>query len=150
MYFPHIMDFVIASAEGLQYGFEVPVFAAIAVGDQIIATSGNEVESKKLPWVHAEFLAIENACNLLGARYLDAASLYVNLEPCALCSAMLERVRIKEIFFGAYDPKGGAITHGARIFDHSLTKPSIIGGIQEQRCSTIFCDFFKRLRLNDD
>ena len=140
------MKLVVSSAEKLINGSEIPVFAAVTVGDEIISTSKNEVEATKRAWYHAEFLAISKACEKLGTKYLDNASLYVNLEPCTFCAAMLEKVRIKNIFFGAYDTKCGAIVHGIRLFDNSLIKPNIVGGIQEERCSELFKNFFKQLR----
>ena len=146
MYNQEIMEFVVSSAEEMIGGIEIPVFSAVAVEDKIVATSQNEVERARKPWRHAEFLALEKACEKLNTRYLDMASLYVNLEPCAFCTAMLEKVRIKNIFFGAYDPKCGAITHGIRLFDHSMIKPQIIGGIQEERCSRLLTNFFNKLR----
>jgi tRNA(adenine34) deaminase len=97
--------------------------------------------------MHAEFIAIKEAMMISKARYLTSASLYVNLEPCAFCAAVAEKVRIKEIFFGAYDPKRGGIVHNSRIFDHSSScKPLIVGGIQERRCAECISAFFKGLR----
>ena len=139
------MDYIISSAESMS-GDEVPVFAAIAIDKKIISIASNEVESSKKPWFHAEFLAIEKACEFLKSKYLDNASLYVTLEPCAFCSAAIEKVRLKNIFFGAYDPKCGAIVHNIRLFEYSLVKPNIVGGIQETRCSKIITNFFKDLR----
>jgi tRNA(adenine34) deaminase len=145
MYFARIMEHVITAAEQLE-GLEVPVFAVVAVEDNVVAEADNEVEGTRVPWMHAEFLALQRAIEALGIRYLSKASIYVNLEPCAFCAAAMEKARIGEIFFGAYDPKCGAIEHNARIFDHSLIKPTIIGGIQEGRCSQLISDFFKKLR----
>ncbi len=139
------MDYIISSAESMS-GDEVPVFAAIAIDKKIISIASNEVESSKKPWFHAEFLAIEKAYEFLKSKYLDNASLYVTLEPCAFCSAAIEKVRLKNIFFGAYDPKCGAIVHNIRLFEYSLVKPNIVGGIQETRCSKIITNFFKDLR----
>lgn len=139
------MDFVLSSAEDFSEE-DVPVVAAIAIENKIISSSFNEVEKHNIPWFHAEFLAIEKALKILNTRYLDNASLYVSLEPCAFCASVLEKVRIKEIFFGAYDPKCGAIFHNSKLFEHSLIKPHIIGGIQENRCSEILKKFFKDIR----
>lgn len=147
MFFPEIFEHVIERSIDLS-GPEVPVFAAIAVQNEIITTSANEVESRNCPFAHAEFLCVQKAQRLLNSRYLSDASIYVNLEPCMLCSAILEKVRISEIFFGAYDPKAGGIYHNATIFDHSLHKPKIIGGIQEKRCATIIKKFFQNIRQN--
>lgn len=148
MFSSKIMDYVISRAE-LISGNEVPVFSVVAIGSNIISESQNYVEKFNKPWMHAEFLALQEACELLNSKYLDNADIYINLEPCSFCAAMLEKVRIKNIFFGAYDPKCGAIIHNARIFDHSTTKPNIIGGIQEERCSNIISSFFKSIRKND-
>ena len=145
MYNKEIMEKVIIKAEEL-CNDEVPVVAAIAIGNDIITVCGNEVEASGRPWNHAEFLAIQRSLEILTTRYLDDASLYVTLEPCAFCAAALEKVRIKNIFFGAYDPKCGAIFHNVNLFQHSLVKPNIIGGIQEGRCSKILSNFFKDLR----
>ena len=139
------MEHVVSTSENI-FEADVPVFAAVAIGDDIIAESANKVEKLDRPWLHAEFLALQKACDVLNSRYLDNASIYVNLEPCAFCAAMMEKVRIKNIFFGAYDPKCGAITHNSRLFDHSLIKPNIIGGIQETRCSEIIKRFFIKIR----
>jgi tRNA(Arg) A34 adenosine deaminase TadA len=145
MYVSEIMDFVVKSAENLE-GLEVPVFAAVAVGTRVIASASNKVEESSVVWAHAEFLAIQNACEAINSRYLDMASIYINLEPCALCAAVIEKVRLKALYFGAYDPKRGAVVHNARIFDHSDRSIEIVGGIQEQRCSNLITNFFKELR----
>ena len=145
MFFSAVMEYVIVRSEDY-VGSEVPVFAVVAIEDEIVSESFNDVESSNKPWCHAEFLAIEKAHKKLKTRYLDNASLYVNLEPCAFCAAMIEKTRLKNIFFGAYDPKCGGIEHNSRLFDHSLIQPHIIGGIQEARCSKIISNFFQILR----
>jgi tRNA(adenine34) deaminase len=125
---------------------EIPVASALALRGEIIAIACNEVESTGIPWHHAEFLVIKRTLEILETRYLEYADLYVTLEPCAFCASVLEKVRISSIFFGAYDPKCGAIVHNIRLFDHSLVKPTIIGGIQEPICSHILRRFFEKLR----
>ena len=145
MYIKEIMESVIVRAEEL-CNYEIPVVAAIAIGNDVITVCVNEVEVSGRPWNHAEFLAIQRSLEILNIRYMNDASLYVTLEPCAFCAAALEKVRIKNIFFGAYDPKCGAIFHNVNLFQHSLIKPNIIGGIQEERCSLILSNFFKYLR----
>ena len=142
------MEFVISSSEA-ERGDEVPVVAAIAVSNKILSIANNRVEKYQKPWFHAEFLAVIEACEMLKTKYLDMASIYVTLEPCAFCASLLEKVRIRDIFYGAYDTKCGAIEHGIKLFDHSMIKPRIIGGIQEQRCSTVIKNFFKRIRKNE-
>ncbi|MDR1234269.1 MAG: nucleoside deaminase [Holosporales bacterium] len=139
------MDFVIKKAVN-SAPLEVPVAAAIVHDGEVISYATNGVESSNVPWSHAEFIAISMALKKLNTRYLDHSSIYITLEPCAFCSALLEKVRIKDIFFGAYDPKCGAIFHNIKLFDSSLIKPNIIGGIQEEKCSAIIRDFFIKLR----
>ncbi|MDR0640812.1 MAG: nucleoside deaminase [Holosporales bacterium] len=139
------MDFVIGRAMDSD-SREVPVAAAVVRNGEIISSATNAVESYGIPWNHAEFLAISDALKKLNSRYLDDSSIYITLEPCAFCAALLEKVRIKDIFFGAYDPKCGAIAHNIKLFESSLIKPNIIGGIQEERCSILLKNFFNNLR----
>jgi tRNA(Arg) A34 adenosine deaminase TadA len=145
MYREDIMNSVILEAEEYS-GADVPVAASVAIGCDIISICVNDVESTGIPWNHAEFLAVQNALLKIGDKYLEEAVLYVTLEPCAFCAAVLEKVRIGGIFFGAYDPKCGAIFHNGQIFKTSTIKPEIIGGIQEERCSLILKKFFGNLR----
>ena len=148
MYLQEIMEFAVSLSEA-EFSDEVPVVAVIAIGKEIVSIAKNQVEFCKKPWYHAEFLAVSEACEKLQTKYLDTASIYVTLEPCAFCACLLEKVRIKNIFFGAYDTKCGAIEHGIRLFDHSRISPHIIGGIQDQRCSNIMKNFFERIRKNE-
>ncbi|MDR1476314.1 MAG: nucleoside deaminase [Holosporales bacterium] len=144
-----VMDIVIDMARSCRNG-EVPVAAAVVLDETIISAATNEVETSDIPWHHAEFLAVEGALKKLGSRYLEMASLYVTLEPCAFCAAVLEKVRIKNIYFGAYDPKFGAICHNIRLFEHSFIRPNVVGGIREELCSNILKEFFKMLRIKED
>ncbi len=125
---------------------EIPVTAIIAIKNQEISIAQNKVEQTRFVWEHAEYVAVKCACEKLNTKYLDMASIYVNLEPCEFCSALLSAVRIKNIFFGAYNSRGGGITHNARIFDKTTRQPFIIGGIQEARCSKLLSSFFKKIR----
>jgi tRNA(adenine34) deaminase len=145
MYSELIMERVVAKVESTHNSDseEIPVWAAVAVGNEIISISGNMVEQQKSPLMHAEFIVVLEALQKLRTKYLDKASLYVTLEPCMICSSVLEKVRIKDIFFGAYSQKTGAIVHGARVFETSLHKPNIVGGIQEERCSKALTEFFR-------
>lgn len=138
------MSEVISRADEMLFSSsEIPVCAAIAIGDELISLSRNRVQELNSPLMHAEFIAIQEAMVSLNMRYLEAASIYVNLEPCYLCASVLKKVRIGEIFFGAYSPKTGAIVHGERLFDFPTNKTVIIGGIQETRCSNIMSKFFQ-------
>lgn len=137
-------DLISRTEELLCSSEEIPICAEIAVHNNVVSISSNKVQEMNSPLMHAEFIAIQDALIKLETKYLDQASLYVNLEPCYLCCSMLKKVRIKEIFFGAYSPKTGAIVHGERMFDFSANKTHIIGGIQETKCSNIISEFFRK------
>jgi tRNA(Arg) A34 adenosine deaminase TadA len=139
------MEAVVSSArEGVaNNGGEVPVCAIIAIRSEIISRACNMVESSNVPFMHAEFVAVNEALRKLNTRYLNAASIYITAEPCSFCSAALEKVRIKDIFFGAYSEKTGAIEHGCRLFETSLHRPNIIGGLFEKECSALLSTFFR-------
>lgn len=126
---------------------EVPVGAVItdATG-HIIARAHNEVEQAGDATCHAELLAIRRALSGIESKYLDHHDLYVTLEPCAMCAGALAAVRIRRIYFGAYDPKSGGTEHGARIFAHAHHTPEVIGGMMESECATLLIDFFRNKR----
>ena len=124
IYKKEIMERIISLAENFentksaQYHAEIPVFAAIAdENNQVLSIAGNAVESTKCVWFHAEFLAISRAIEIVQSKYLDNCSIYVTLEPCSFCASMIEKTRIKNIYFGAYNPKYGAIYHNANLFN---------------------------------
>lgn len=128
---------------------EVPVAALIVDKQgQIIAEAINQVERDFLPTRHAEILAMEDAARRLKQRYLEDYSLYVTLEPCAMCAGAIAHMRIAKVVFAAYDLKSGGVEQGARVFDHAQChhKPEIIGGIQEREAKQLLKDFFAGLR----
>lgn len=127
---------------------EVPVGAVIVWRHQIIAYTHNLVETRHNPLAHAEILAIEQACDVLQQSRLVECDLYVTLEPCTMCAAAIAHARLRRVYFGAFDLKGGAIDHGVRFFNQStcLHRPEIYGGIQEQDCQHLLKDFFKNKR----
>ncbi len=128
---------------------EVPVGAVIVdKSGQIIARAGNETRQTKDPTAHAEMVAIRRAAQILDNDRLAECSLYVTLEPCAMCAGAISHARLKKLVFGAYDPKGGAVDHGARFFEQKtcLHKPDIIGGVDAQECGIILQEFFKSKR----
>lgn len=130
---------------------EVPVGALILSSDrQIIAQAFNQVECLQNPTAHAEMLVLDQACHLLKQKRLVSYTLVVNLEPCPMCAAAAMHYRVDRIVFGAYDPKGGGIEHGACIFAHrqSLHRPEIIGGVMEQENQNLLKNFFLKIRLN--
>jgi tRNA(adenine34) deaminase len=126
---------------------EVPVGAVIVHKDsgEIIATSHNQMRSNKNPTLHAEMIAIQGACAKLNLERLSDYDLYVTLEPCPMCAAAISFARLNALYFGAYDPKGGAVEHNTHYFDQpfAMHKPKIYGGIMEQECNKLLVDFFK-------
>lgn len=128
---------------------EVPIAACI-VGPEgaVIAQAHNEVEAHRDATAHAELLVIRQACQTLGTKYLEDCTLYVTLEPCAMCAQAASHVKLKKIVFGAYDPKSGGVEHGARVFSHPTCHhaPEIIGGVMESECGLVLSEFFKAKR----
>lgn len=130
---------------------EVPIGAVIVKDNKIIARAHNLRETKKQATAHAEILVIEKACKKLGAWRLEDCDLYVTLEPCAMCAGAIINSRIKNLYIGAMDEKGGAV--GSKInllkdikLNHTVEVKS---GILEEECSKILKDFFKELRLGE-
>jgi tRNA(adenine34) deaminase len=126
---------------------EIPIGAVIVYQDRILCRAYNQMQQQKKSWAHAEFLILEQAHSLLKTPYLSECFLYVTLEPCLLCSALLHTCRIGGIFFGAYNPKKGGLAHGPCFFQKSYTPaPIIIGGILQSECEKVLDLFFKTLR----
>tara|TARA_B100000676_G_scaffold308411_1_gene369137 strand:- start:18 stop:473 length:456 start_codon:yes stop_codon:yes gene_type:complete len=127
---------------------EVPVGAVIVQDDKLLVRAGNRVEADKDPTAHAEMLAIRAAAGMLDVPRLPDCDLYVTLEPCAMCAAAISFARIRRLYFGAYDPKGGGVENGARFFGQSTCHhaPEVFGGIAETECSALLKDFFRDLR----
>ena len=140
----------INEAEKASLRDEVPVGAAIYDHEhqQIVAKAGNNVRSLNDPTAHAEILAIREACRKIGQSRLNLFSLYVTLEPCPMCCQAISFARIQKLVFGAYDPKGGGVEHGPKIFSQTTCHHDleILGGIEEQRCGKILTDFFNQKR----
>lgn len=114
----------------------------------ILAKSHNLVETKSNPFCHAELLAIQKACKKQHEKYLMDCSIFITLEPCPMCATAISLAKIKNIYIGAEDKKGGAILNGIKIFENAknLYKPNVESGILSDKCSQILKDFFKNLR----
>ena len=127
---------------------EVPVGAVITLGDEIVAESRNAMRSGNDPTAHAEMEAIRAAAAKLGTSRLDECTLWVTLEPCAMCAAAVSVARVKALRFGAEDPKGGGVVHGARIFAQPTChhRPDVLGGIGEDAAAALLRDFFAERR----
>jgi tRNA(Arg) A34 adenosine deaminase TadA len=144
------MAIALREAEDAARRDEVPVGAVIVDSNtkEIVARAGNRVELLKDPTAHAEMQAIRKACAALGQKRLDHCDLYVTLEPCAMCATAIAHARIRRVYFGAYDPKGGAVEHGPQIFNQPTChhKPDIYGGIGESASAELLVAFFKNKR----
>ncbi|MBA3527353.1 MAG: nucleoside deaminase [Sphingomonas sp.] len=123
---------------------EVPVGAVITDGETIIAEASNAMRGSLDPTAHAEVVAIRAAALALGQPRLDGCTLWVTLEPCAMCAAAASLARLASIRFAAEDPKGGGVIHGARIFAQSTChhRPDVFGGIGEAEAAQLLRRFF--------
>jgi len=132
-----------AAADG-----EVPVGAVVTRGDEVVAEKRNAVRGSNDPTAHAEMEAIRAAAERLGTPRLDECTLWVTLEPCAMCAAAIAIARVKALRFGAEDPKGGGVVHGARIFAQSTChhRPDVLGGIGEAEAAEQLRRFFAERR----
>jgi tRNA(adenine34) deaminase len=128
---------------------EVPVGAVVVgPGGAVLARAGNRTEQRNDPTAHAEILALRAAAALRASPRLPDCDLVVTLEPCPMCAQAISLFRIRRLIFGAYDPKGGGVDHGARVFDASSChhRPEVVGGVQETASRTLLHDFFQRKR----
>lgn len=141
------MALALEQAEAASARGEVPVGAVIVRGGQVIAAAGNRVEELGDPTAHAEMLAIRQAA-AMGDKRLEDCDLYVTLEPCPMCAAAISLARVRRLYFGAYDPKGGGVEHGAKVFDHPTChhRPEVYGGLEERRAALLLRDFFAARR----
>ncbi len=132
---------------------EVPVSAVIFDSQtrQIVASAYNQTEKLKNPVAHAEILVIQKACRKLNTKRLNGYSLFVTLEPCAMCSGAISNARLDALYFGAFDQKSGGICQGARVFEQKQThhKPKITGGISKDIFGSILTSFFQQKRSSE-
>jgi len=127
---------------------EVPVGCVVVREGQVVARAGNRTLADKDPTAHAELLAIRAAAAVLGTERLTDCDLYVTLEPCAMCAAAMSFARIRRLYFGAGDEKGGAVEHGVRFFAARTChhRPEVYGGISESEAAALLKDFFQARR----
>jgi tRNA(Arg) A34 adenosine deaminase TadA len=143
------MALALAEAESARDLGEVPIGAVVVSADgEVLAAAGNLTLALSDPTAHAELLAIREACAKLGSERLTGCDLYVTLEPCAMCAAAISFARIRRLYFGAPDPKGGAVEHGPRFFQQPTCHhaPEVIGGIGEAPAASLLKDFFAARR----
>lgn len=127
---------------------EVPVGAVVTIGEEIVAETRNVMRRSNDPTAHAEIEAIRAAAAKLGTSRLDDCTLWVTLEPCAMCAAALAIARVKSLRFAAEDPKGGGVVHGPRIFAQPTChhRPDVLGGIGEDEAGELLRRFFAERR----
>jgi tRNA(Arg) A34 adenosine deaminase TadA len=127
---------------------EVPIGAVIVSGASIVAAAGNRTRELADPTAHAEMLAIREACRELGSERLTGHDLYVTLEPCAMCAAAISFARLRRLYFGAVDDKGGAVVSGPRFFSSPTCHhaPEVYAGLRETEAGTMLRAFFRDRR----
>src|SRR5262245_44267304 len=142
------MELALEEARQAAQRGEVPVGAVIVRDGAVVAAAGNRPRELADPTAHAEMLAIRSAAAALGGERLSDCDLYVTLEPCAMCAAAISFARIRRLYFGAVDPKGGAVESGVRFFTSPTChhRPEVYGGIGEMEAASLLKDFFKERR----
>jgi tRNA(Arg) A34 adenosine deaminase TadA len=143
------MEIALAEARAAALRAEVPVGAVVTdAAGRVLARAGNEVEARRDPSAHAEMLALRAAAAATGDKLLPEATLWVTLEPCPMCAQAASFFRVRRVVFGAYDPKGGGVEHGPRLYTRPgcLHAPEVVGGVRESEAASLLKGFFAALR----
>ena len=143
------MERALSEARAAAERGEVPIGAVIVGPDgALLASAGNRTEADRDPTAHAELLAIRAAAAAFGAPRLVECDLYVTLEPCPMCAQAISFARLRRLYYGASDPKGGGVEHGPRIFSQPTChhRPEIYGGIGEGEAAALLQEFFRERR----
>jgi tRNA(adenine34) deaminase len=142
------MDMALGEARAAGARDEVPVGCVIVRDGAVVAQAGNRTLADRDPTAHAEIIAIRQAAALLGSERLDACDLYVTLEPCAMCAGAVAFARIRRLYYGAADPKGGAVDNGVRFFASPTChhRPEVYGGLAEAEAGALLKEFFRERR----
>ena len=142
------MSLALAEARAAACLDEVPVGAVLVRDGKVLAAAGNRPRALRDPSAHAEMLAIRQACEALGSERLVGCDLYVTLEPCTMCAAAISFARLRRLYFGALDPKGGAVESGVRFFGQPTCHhaPEVYGGLREGEVAELLREFFQRQR----
>ncbi len=143
------MEIALREANAAAQAGEVPVGCVIVRGGEVLAQAGNRTLTDRDPTAHAEILALRAAAKKLGSERLIDCDLYVTLEPCAMCAAAISFARIRRLYFGAGDAKGGAVESGVRFFSSPTChhRPEIYGGIGEAEAAKLLKEFFAARRV---
>jgi len=142
------MDLALKAAETAQKSAEVPIGCVIVLNNEVIATAANRTVSDRDPTAHAEILAIRQATAAVGSERLVDCDLYVTLEPCTMCAGAISLARIRRLYYGAADPKGGAVDSGVRFFASPTCHhvPEVYSAVGEREAAALLRDFFKARR----
>lgn len=146
--FRSFMPRALAAARAAAAAGEVPIGAVVVKDGEVIAEAHNAPRGLNDPTAHAEIIALREAAKILKDERLTGCELWVTLEPCAMCAGAIQHARIARLYYAASDPKGGAVEHGARIFDHPqcLHRPEIYTGIGEAEAAALLRAFFRERR----
>lgn len=142
------MQRALALAEAAAANGEVPIGAVVTVGERIVGEGRNAMRGTADPTAHAEVVALRAAARTLATSRLDGCTLWVTLEPCAMCAAAASLARIARLVFGAEDPKGGAVVHGPRLYAQPTChhRPEVVGGVGEAAAARLLRTFFQERR----
>jgi tRNA(adenine34) deaminase len=145
---PSFMDLALKAAEKAGKSGEVPIGCVIVRNNEVIAAAGNRTIADRDPTAHAEVLAIRDAAEKLGSERLTDCDLYVTLEPCTMCAGAISFARIRRLYYGAADPKGGAVDSGVRFFASPTCHhaPEVYSGVGESVSAALLRDFFRERR----
>ncbi len=143
------MSVALAEAHNAASRGEVPIGAVLAKDGTIVASAGNRTRELKDPTAHAEILVIREACQILDNERLTGCDLYVTLEPCTMCAAAISFARIRRLYYGAQDIKGGGVENGARFYAQPtcLHIPEVYSGFKETEAEVLLKEFFRHKRL---
>jgi tRNA(adenine34) deaminase len=142
------MDLALKAAEKARESGEVPIGCVIVRGSEMIATAGNRTLTDRDPTAHAEMLAIRQAASAIGSERLVDCDLYVTLEPCTMCAGAISFARIRRLYYGAADPKGGAVDSGVRFFARPTCHhaPEVYSAVGEGEAAAMLREFFRARR----
>jgi tRNA(adenine34) deaminase len=145
---PSYMDLALEEARAAVAAGEVPVGCVIVHEGEVIARAHNRTLADRDPTAHCEMLAIRQAADVLASERLTDCDLYVTLEPCAMCAGAISFARIRRVYYGAADPKGGAVDNGVRYFASPSChhRPEVYGGLAEAEAAALLKDFFRERR----
>ena len=145
---PSFIDMALEEARAAQARGEVPVGCVIVRGSEVIVRAGNRTLADRDPTAHAELLALRMAAETIGSERLVDCDLYVTLEPCTMCAAAMSFARIRRLYYGAPDPKGGAVDNGVRFFSAPTChhQPEVYGGVGDSDAALLLRDFFAARR----